>query len=332
VRPRSHAIERLAQLVKAALACWQRTERALEAVNELGPFNTPDLERRRQELRVFAGRMRPPAEQQALLDELATWTEASNDPITHGAYAGWLGRLRYRQGRYEEAAELNARAAAHEPWVTAKLAALLRSASCRMEAFQLDEAAAVAREAMESAERYRLPFHEARAERVLRSVAYRTGAARAADLELVEAATHLRVGDWEAMLSLNEAAVAFRAGEDDVAVQLAQRAENAWTAMGEVSGGALLAGSLALACGAEASDDDVGRLVERALACPMADVGLQALGLVARAGRAPALDEDRLTAMTARLPEGMWDERLEVLSIREALDALSELRRRGKPP
>jgi hypothetical protein len=332
VRPRSHAIERLAQLVKAALACWQRTERALEAVNELGPFNTPDLERRRQELRVFAGRMRPPAEQEALLDELAAWTEASNDPITHGAYAGWLGRLRYRQGRYEEAAELNARAAAHEPWVTAKLAALLRSASCRMEAFQLDEAAAVAREAMERAKRYRLPFHEARAERVLRSVAYRTGAARAADLELVEAATHLRVGDWEAMLSLNEAAVAFRAGEDDTAKHLAGRAESAYTAMGEVSLGALLASSLALACGADSTAEDVERLVERALSCPVASVGLQALGLVARAGRTPALDQGRLAEVMANLPKGRWDERREVLSIRESLNALSDSRRRGTPP
>jgi hypothetical protein len=332
VRPRSNSIERLAQLVKAALAVLQRTPLAMAQATDLGPFLDPYLERHRQELRVVASRQLSPGEQEALLEEMRIWAEGSTESSARAAYGAWLARLRYRQGRFVEAAELNTLAAAGERSTTARLAALLSCATSRMEAFQLDEATHVAHEALTTARHHRLLFAEARAERILRSIAYRAGTATEPDLELVEAARNLGVGDWEAMLSLNEAAIAFRNGAELVARDLARRAEHAWTAMGEVSGGALLAASLALACGADSSTEEVERLVERALSCPVASVGLQTLGLVARSGRGPALDQDRLAGVIAILPQGRWNERREVLSLREALDALSDSRRRGTPP
>jgi predicted Ser/Thr protein kinase len=322
IKPRSPAIERLAQLVRVALAVWQRTERALADATELGAFADPGLERRRHELRVLAMRGRPTDEQEALLEEMRAWAEASPDPSAHGAYAGWVGRLRYRQGRFAEAADLNAQAAAAEHWVTAKLAALLISATSRMEARQLDEAAAAARDALETARRYRLPFHEARAERVLRSATYRMGAATAVDVELVDAAANLRVGDWEALLSLNEAAIAYRAGNTALALDLARRAERAWNEVGEVSGGALLAAALALACGGAITPEDLDRLVHRALECPLPAVGAQTLGLVALAGRASIIDRARLAALIERIAPAQRKYRLEVLSVDEALEAI----------
>jgi hypothetical protein len=330
LKPRTSGIDQLAQLVHAALAIRQRTERALAEATEMAPFVNRDLERRRQEVRVVASRVRPAAEQQAILEGLRAWADASSDPAASGAYASWQGRFSYRQGRFAEAAELHAVAVEGQRWVTARLAALMHVASCRMEAFQLDEAAAAAGTAREAARRDRLPFHEAAAERILRSVAYRTGAATTPDLELCDAAAQLRVGDWEAMLCLNEAAVAFRAGELPLARELAHRAQRAWTAVGEVSGGALLAATLALACGGAATPEEVGVLVERAIACRVAGVGVQALGLLALAGRAPEVDSARIAELAGQVAPAYQDQRLEVMSVREALDALS--RRRPSSP
>jgi hypothetical protein len=285
----------------------------------------------------FAASGAPPLEARVL---------PSADP--RGAYAGWLGRMRYRQGRFAEAAELLAEAAASTRWVTGKLAALVRSASARMEAFQLDLAAVVAHEAVATARRHRLPSHEASAEWIARSVAYRTGVPIAPDLELVEAAAQLRIGDTEAILCLNEAAIAFRAGRAPLARELARRAQRAWAALGEVSGGALLAASLALACG-DGGDGDRDRdrdgdgaqeaqetplLIDRAVACSVPAVGIQVLGLLALAGgrQVVAVGGETRAALAAQVPAERWDRRLDVLSVREALDALEGLSRRSSRP
>ena len=328
IRPRSPAIDRLAQLVRAALAALERTERAFADATELGPFANVDLERRRQEIRVIASRRRPIVEQEALLEEVHKWMETTHDATARGAYAGWLARLRYRQGRFPEAADLHASSAAGSQWVTAKLAAQLRSASCQMEAFHAAEARSAALMTREEARQHRLPFIEAAAERILRAVAYRTNTAGPPDVELVEAATRLQVGDWEAMLGLNEAAIAFRGGNAPLARDLAYRARRAWATVGEVSGGALLAASLALACGASASDGEFAALVARAVQCPIPEIGIQALGLLATTGRDTGLDGAELAGLMQRTSALDLDQRLEVLSIREALDALSS---RGSP-
>jgi hypothetical protein len=153
-------------------------------------------------------------------------------------------------------------------------------------------------------------------------VAYRSleGRLPSPDLELVDAAALIRVGDTEAMIALNEAALAWRTGDDALAAALALRARRAWMNMGELSGGALLAATLALASGAE--EDDAGLLVERALACPDAELGLQALGLVALSGRGPRIDEHHAAGLAARLTRDLPGRRYEVLSAREALEAI----------
>jgi hypothetical protein len=304
----------------------QRTERALADATAIGPFTDVGLERRRQELRVIAARVMPRAEQDALLEEIRVWAEACGDPAARGAYAGWMGRLCYRRGQYAEAADLQAEAAGHERWVTAKLSALLLCASSRMEAFQLDEAAAVAGEGREIAQRYRLPFHEARATWILRSVLYRAGRAAAPDVELCDAAAALRLSDTEAMVCLNEGAIAYRTGDVDLACTLTTRAVRAWTALGEVSGGALVASGLAIACGGVATKAEIAALVGRALDSRAPRLGVQTLGLVALsryAGEAPPFDGARFSALLEAIPDEIWERRLEALSIREAVDAAS---------
>ena len=329
VRPRSPAIERLAHLVRAALALFQRTPRALGEVSALDPFGEVNLERRRWELCVIASRLRPQADQEALLGEIGRWA-ASADEAARSAYAGWLGRMRYRQQRFAEAAELFSEAATGQRWATAQLLVLLAGASASMESSALDRAAETAHEARARARRHRLPLLEARAEWILRSVAYRTGAATTPDIELVEAAAHLGVADTEAMLALNEAAVAFRAGDKRVARDLGRRARLAWAAVGELSRGALLAAALELAAGGAATQEHADALALRALACPIATIAIPALGLVAMAGWVPSVDDAQIMKLAEQEEPSGWDQRLEVLSIREALDAVSA--RRPSPP
>ena len=55
-----------------------------------------------------------------------------------------------------------------------------------MECFRLDDARSLAEEARRAAARCRHPYYEARAEWILRAVAYRTGRATSPDLELLE--------------------------------------------------------------------------------------------------------------------------------------------------
>jgi hypothetical protein len=325
--PRTDAGEHLEALVRAALAVGQRTPRALAAATALPPFADAELEVWRQELRIAAARRRPLAEQEALLEELRAWAEGSVDAAVRGAFAGWLGRLRYRQGRFAEAAELHGRAAEGHAWATSRVMALLRSASARMEAGELALAASVAEGARDTARRHRLPYQEAHAEWILRSVAYRSGAALAPDVELADAAGQLRTGDMEAIVCLNEAAIAMRAGDLALGRELARRAGRAWSALGEVSGGALLAGALAIACGAEEPENGAGAessalLADRALACERPGIVLQVLGLLATAGRAPRVEEDRLAALVAELPPDQRHVRREVLSVDEALSRI----------
>jgi Protein kinase domain len=320
VAPRAEAELGLAALLRAAIAVFHRTGRALAALSALPPFADPALERLRQGLRVLAARACPLEQEEAVLAEASRWADASADPAARTAHAGWLGRLRYRQGRFAEAAVLHAEASAGEPWATAKLAALLSSASARMEASQLEQAAATARDALVLARRYRLPLFEARAEWIERAATYRAGAAGGPDRELVEAAALLGPSDIEAMICLNEAAVALRVGDRGGTRELAGRARRAWASLGEQSGGALLAAALALAGGAATPDDEVAALVERALAAGVPAVGVQVLGLIALAGRLPPLDGARVDALAAAVPRETWAARLDVLSVREALD------------
>jgi tetratricopeptide (TPR) repeat protein len=235
----------------------------------------------------------------------------------------WLGRLRYRQGRFEEAAALHAQAAEGQAWITERTAARLDGASALMEAFQHEEALAQAREALVLARGCRHAFYEGRAEWLLRSIAYRTGVTDGAgpDGELVEAVARLGVAELLALVALNEAAVAFRAGDLGAARDLAGRARRLWIENGQPLG-PLLAGGLLLASGEPVSGGEAAALVDRALGCSTPGVGLQALGLLASCGAARGVDRGRAEALAALVPRRFWHLRMEILSIDESLERL----------
>jgi Protein kinase domain len=323
IRPRSPVLEGLAVLLRARLAINDCTGRALAALNALPSFSDPSLELRRQFLRVHAARACSVEQEEEVIADASRWVDASNDPAARSARAAWLGRIRYRQGRFAEAAALQAESAAGEGWVTVKLSALLRSASARMEAFQMESATASAAEALALARCYRLPYLEARAEWIRRSAAYRMDVAGPPDRELIAAAAELGPCEIEAMICLNEAAVALRARDIPLTRELAGHARRVWASLGERQGAGLLATALDLAGGAGAADDEVAALVERAYGDEVLGVGVQVLGLIVLAGRAPPLDRARVDLLSAQVPRDRWAQRLDVLSVREALDLTS---------
>lgn len=322
-------VTRLESLVRAALAVGAWTERALELASTLPPFDEPALERLRQGVRVMAARRVSLEREEALMDELSPLATLSSPSETRAALAGWLGRLRYRQGRFEEAADLHHDAAEGSSWTTRRASSLVSQASALMEAFDFDKAADVAGLALELARETRHVYGRAQAEWMVRIIAYRRGVAIASDLEWVEAIAALRIPELEALVCLTESATAWRRSDLDLALTLANRAKRAWSSVGERGGGLLLVSALAIACAPKAAaQDDIESLAAQALDFDVPGVGIQVLGLMAPArrlmgARARELDAKRLNALALQVPERHWGLRIDVLSVAEALARIS---------
>ncbi|WP_437758324.1 protein kinase domain-containing protein [Sorangium sp. So ce1389] len=319
---RGPEVTRLELLVQAALAgLGPRGERARELADDISPFSDPALERRRHGVRIVAAARRasPLLLAQALV-EVDAWAERSGHPMARLCLVEGRARLRYIEGRFDEAAALHAEAAASEPWQTGRIAAMLSSASALLEAFRHREAAARAEAARELAARCRNPYWEGRAEWLARSALYRMGEAAEPDLELVEAIGRVGVPQLEALVCLTEAAVAYRAERAAVAAELGGRAARLWRGMDRPSG-ALLSRCLALAAGAMADEGEVEELAAAAMACRVPGIGLQALGLLGRvAPGARAGFRGALGALAEGIPRERWDERMDVLSAAEAFE------------
>ncbi len=318
------ALGHLAALVRAALAAGSWAPRAVAEANAVPPFLDPALERRRQGVRVLAARRGALAVEEATLAEVAAWAEASNDRVAQARAASWLGRLRYRQGRFDEAAACHLSAAAGEAWPVTRLWALLFGASALLEAFRFEDAKATAEEALALARHCRHALCAGRAEWILRSVAYRMGVLDAGpvDLELVEATPLVGAPDLEALVCLTEAAVAKRAGDRTLACDLARRGYHVWRPMQERVGSLLCAGLL-LAHGGSLPDAEVRVLVEASKTCPIPGVGLQALALFAEAGVPVTWRAEDIETLLLLAPVDRRRDRMDILSVEESLEGLS---------
>ncbi|HNH50616.1 MAG TPA: hypothetical protein PKY30_26520, partial [Myxococcota bacterium] len=76
--------------------------------------------------------------EEATLDGLVSWTTES--PLRLARWQGWLGNLRYRQGRYAEAASLQLSSAAGRRSPDSRMAALRAAAAALLEVPELAEA------------------------------------------------------------------------------------------------------------------------------------------------------------------------------------------------
>ncbi|MCC6555479.1 MAG: hypothetical protein IT372_21165 [Polyangiaceae bacterium] len=318
---RGPEVERLEALVRAVGAAPGASgARALDLAEDLPAFDDPELERRRQGVRVVVAASRSSPEMlEEVLEDVAAWAERSGEPMARWTLLEGQAWLRHAQGRYEEAATLHAEAAGEQRRAAGRIASMQSAASALLEGFRHREAAEQAAAARDAAAACRSPYGEGRAEWLLRAARYRLGEAVEPDLELVEAVARVGVPELEALVCLNEAAVAFRAGAARLAVELAGRAADLWRRLDRPAG-ALLARCLALACGAPAEDGEMSLLVGKALQCAVPGMGAQALGLLGRA--APAMRGQWAGAVEGLLegiPRERWGLRMDVLSAEEAL-------------
>ena len=314
---RSRQVAALEQLLRATrTVCREVGARALARVEAMAPFDDVELECARQEARVRAARGLEPEAEDRIIADAVRWAHGFPEVALRGAL--WEGHALYRRARYEEAAALQARAAqAAAPLV--RLRALLDGAASLLEAGRHGDAEALAQQARTVAATLRHPLPEGQAEWLVRAAAYRQGHDLEPDEELVAAAGQLAMPHFEAQVCFGESAFALRRGQRDVAAQLAGRAATLWRASGRRWEPALAA-AVAGACGARPGD--VQERAAEAVACPVDGFGLQILGLLAcEAGPLPGW-EDAARRLAAIVPAARWSQRIDVLSVDEALGAL----------
>lgn len=310
----------VASLLRASLAAQSWTPRALELADAVAPFASVELERRRQGVRVAAARRHDIAREETVMAEVLAWADVSGDPEARADAEGWLGRLRYRQARYLDAAAAHREAARGQTWASARVASELNAASALLEAGSHREALTEARAARERADVARHGFFVAKAWWVLRAAQYRLGEADAPDVGLVDAAGEVS-SEMEGFLAITEAAVAWRGGMRDAARALANRASAHWHGAGATHAW-VIARALAVACGEPATEDARREVVVCAARCEAPGIGLQALALVAEDTRRDAGALDAARDFVRRLPADQRALRREVLSVGECEERL----------
>lgn len=249
-----------------------------------------------------------------VVEEAELWAAARGTPSARALAAAIRRGYHYGRGEFPEAAAAARVAADHLPRLEARLAARAILASILLELGRLVEARAEAREVYTDARAVRHTVLQARAEWLLRSIGYRTDGTYEPDLDLVEAVGLLGLPWLEGVVALNEAAVAWRLGDFDTAGPLARSAASRCRD-GAFYEPVVLAEALAAACG-HAEGLDPGRLVSNAVSARHAEVGWQALGLLAAAW--PGVDVAAAAARLRGRLRGPRQTRQEVCSIEEA--------------
>lgn len=242
--------EALWQLAHAAqrITIGSRAE-AADRASRLAPFEDEELECWRASLLVLGRDVAALAQAEDAVEAWAPWSDGS--PLRRGRWLGWLGTVRYQQGRFAEAAALHSEAADAKGRAGAPLDSALASrsqaAAAWLDAGRWAQARSTAREVELAAAEARLPALEAFATAIGRSVSGRLDEAAGPDVELVEAGFEVApaVG---AMLALCEASIAWRTGAWPQLRGAVNRAVSVFSERGNV-GGRLLLESLSWALG-----------------------------------------------------------------------------------
>lgn len=317
-------VKRFEALLHAAISIRRGGDLGLQSLDAMEPFDDETLERCRQALRVLAARRCDFAQEEAVVLDAFSWAKGSRDPQTHASASGWLGRLRYRQGAFAEAARMHGAAATMETWPVARIAAQLNAASALIEAYSHEDAERWALEAGALAAQCRSPFYELRAKWALRTAQYRRGITLDVDHALIEEVRRLAARDLETVVCLTEAAVALRAEQLHVCRELAHRARQVWQSVGHVWGIHLVR-CLEIAAGAPANGSEVRKLAEQALQCPVPGGGIQALGLLASVLPKSRKWLARAAQLAASVPVEHRAKRMDILSVDEIMQSLNKL-------
>ncbi|MEZ4432059.1 MAG: hypothetical protein R3F65_06555 [bacterium] len=311
---RTPIVEQLEQLLTAAQAGM--TQRSGEILAMMGALADGDLERMAQLVMLTNARREGIDAEERALEACAAWADA--DPATRRAdYLCRLGKLRYRQGRYIEAAKLHAEAAQASTNRSGAMNALVSEAAAWLEATETERALARGQRVQIEARALRHAWIEVNAAFVERSARYRLGMAGPPQPDRVEAAALVGTAA-EAMIAGIEAAIAWRSGDVQLARTLASRAARRYEEEGHADI-AIMFRALAVRCGDPLEAGDIGDLLLAAQQCHTADFGVQAVGLLSFA-LPPDDTEHALRSLVERgRPPSAWGQRLDVLSYEEAI-------------
>lgn len=301
-------------LIQASLAALGGApDDALAAVEALTPFQRPELELWRQAVRVQAAMRLGRAVEDKIVRGLAEWAADSTIPGAKARYAGWLGGIKFRRALWDEAAMYQAEAVRGQSRPDAKVSALLNGAAALLEAGRYEAAEARAREGHVLALACRHGVYEARAEAILRVLAYRRDHVTTPDLALCNAVATLHAPEIEGGVRLTEAAIAWRGGALPLAQRLALAAAQCFGAVGATLD-ECLARALAIAAGGDADDAQIAMLLVAGERGPLPLVGAQILALVA-----PATTGEQVLERVRDVPLDRRGERREVLSVAEMI-------------
>ncbi|MCB9761185.1 MAG: protein kinase [Alphaproteobacteria bacterium] len=304
----------------AARSDWRAIEALLE---DVGPWADPDLEWRAQILRVQAARERPLMEHVALLDELEQHPRVRSEDGHRAHWETWLGMLRFRERRYDEAAACAEIAAPRRLTRAGRISATLNAVRAHLVLLQPEQARTLARQARDLAADARLCADEAMALRLLRAVDNMLGET-APDLDLVEEIALLGKPGRTAEACLTEAFIAWRGGHPQAAA-LAARARDGFLEA-RWSPSAIYADALRWAC---CKEGDVHGIIAGLCAMEEAGMRLDGLALLAKAGAKISLPGDLLDEILFSHEGGGSPYRRGALSVDDALQLLRKNRNRS---
>lgn len=311
---RTPRIEQLERLLTAGLAGTPERGRAL--LDAVGPLDDEDLERLWHMLAIMHARREGIDAEVRAVDDCGAW--AARDPAWRRAdHLYWLGELRYRQGRYADAAGLHAESSRLSVGTLRTMAARIAEAAAWLEAFEMERAMDRAREVGAMARTLRHVRVELSAVFIERSACYRLARLSPPHPDHVDAAALLGPMP-EALIAASEAVLAWRSGAPGLARTLASRAARRLGEEGRVEAAAVYR-ALALHCGEPFEPAEQQALITFAEGAHEPDFGLQIFGLMAFTVP-PGQLAARARACAARgRPPSQWHHRLDVLSYHEAL-------------
>jgi len=306
-------------LARGALSLGRGTwERSLHTLDAPEPFADERFELTRQTLRVLAARRGGVELERRIVEEASGWAAGSSHPEARRSMTVWLAWLRYNERRFDEAAELHARAADLAPSPPIRAVSLGSRASALNDGFRPREALRALDDALAIVRPFRDPSAESRLEMLRRDVLARLGLAGEPDEELVDLIERCSL-EQATNAAVIEGGVAWRLGRTDLARSLALRAHRGFNSIGR-RGVAVLPRALAATCGATLTREEALESVAVAEKEAPPGVAVQAIGFLALAlpELTPTLGETA-RRIVDRLPPEHHRFRREILSIDEAL-------------
>ena len=287
-------------LLRAAVALATGDHQRAEALLiKAGAPPTRASERVWWDLRVRAAWLAGDERIRLVVEQATDW---ARDAGLLDDLAYWEGRQAYRSGDYQRAADCFRRAAAQTDDTGRQLDALLEAARAMLETGDLDGGASVADEAVALAIDTRRSIYEARAIFLARAARARGETPPSPRPDLVDALSVLDTPALEGRMATVEAWAAWRSGRREEALLMAERAERCLSRSG-TSVGVLYA--RAMSCSFrpdDVSEGDARSLVEETRRCPLPEVVLDVLALLASAGLLPADELPQLAALARSFP------------------------------